>query len=169
MRKEERKTPKGKTAGQALAMPLLDALHLLQTRRRQASPAGSLSRGQFHLLKMLHHLEMEYPEGVRVGVLARRMEQAVPTVSQSLRELEGAGFVRRQLQEQDRRVICVALTPAGKEVLQQHRQRMEQYMAAVATRFGEEKTRQFCDLLQQFSAVLEEMEQKGGEDTQWTS
>jgi DNA-binding MarR family transcriptional regulator len=61
-------------------------------------------------------------EALTVSEVARAARVAVPTATRALRGLETRGFVDRQRNEdEDRRLVTVALTPSGRVVLDEKR------------------------------------------------
>jgi DNA-binding MarR family transcriptional regulator len=61
-------------------------------------------------------------EALTVTEVARAARVAVPTATRALRGLETRGFVDRQRNEdEDRRLVTVALTPSGRSVLDEKR------------------------------------------------
>jgi MarR family transcriptional regulator, organic hydroperoxide resistance regulator len=61
-------------------------------------------------------------EALTVSEVARTARVAVPTATRALRALERRGFVdRTRDDEDDRRLVTVALTPAGRAVLEEKR------------------------------------------------
>jgi DNA-binding MarR family transcriptional regulator len=61
-------------------------------------------------------------EALTVSEVARAARVAVPTATRALRGLETRGFVDRQRNEdEDRRLVTVALTPSGRAVLDEKR------------------------------------------------
>jgi DNA-binding MarR family transcriptional regulator len=61
-------------------------------------------------------------EALTVSEVARAARVAVPTATRSLRALEGRGFVDRTRDDgDDRRLVTVALTRAGRDVLEEKR------------------------------------------------
>ena len=61
-------------------------------------------------------------EALTVSEVARTARVAVPTATRSLRALETRGFVDRQRNDdEDRRLVTVALTPSGRAVLDEKR------------------------------------------------
>jgi len=74
---------------------------------------GPLSLTQALLLSgLLDHDELT------VGALAERAEVSKPTATRMLDGLERDGYITRRACDRDRRAVLIALTPAGREVLQ---------------------------------------------------
>jgi DNA-binding MarR family transcriptional regulator len=82
--------------------------------RGEAGKAGSrpLSLSQFAVLQAV------YEEGeATVGELARAAGVSMPTVTRMLRGLERDGIVERDRTDEDRRVVRVHLTDAGRTLM----------------------------------------------------
>ena len=61
-------------------------------------------------------------EALTVSEVARAARVAVPTATRALRALETRGFVDRERNDdEDRRLVTVALTPSGRAVLEEKR------------------------------------------------
>ena len=58
-----------------------------------------------------------------LGDLARAEQVRPPTVTRIVRELESAGYVRREASKSDRRVVQIRATPKGTRLLKQGRSR----------------------------------------------
>lgn len=65
-----------------------------------------------------------WPHGPsRVSDLAQALQLTPAAITQLVAELEHRGYVRRDRDQQDRRVVVVSLTPEGEEVLARARRR----------------------------------------------
>ena len=60
------------------------------------------------------------------------------------------GYVERNLDSNDRRRMCVTITPSGKEILKRFDVRANRVAEDVSTRMGEKKVQQMFDLLNEF-------------------
>lgn len=90
-----------------------------QAHERQASRAGvTAGRSDLYLL-----MALEDSGGVsRVGDLAVQMMVEPPHVTRQISQLEAQNLVERTLDELDRRVRRIAITPHGRAVLESFRQ-----------------------------------------------
>lgn len=99
--------------------------------RAHRSLAGSLLRevglypGQELLLMLLWEREPRSP-----GEIARELHVEPPTAVKAVARLEEAGLVERARSTDDRRVVLVSLTPAGRAL----RERVEQIWAELERR-----------------------------------
>jgi len=94
----------------------LDALPRIRRACRplfQADPAGG-ARVSSHPARVLAFLDPEDP--AMVGELAEHLGVTASTMSLTLKRLEDAGYVRRDRDPADRRVMNVRLTDAGTRV-----------------------------------------------------
>lgn len=63
-----------------------------------------------------------------LGELAEAERVQPPTITAAVDRLERQGFVRRQRDGRDRRVVGVQVTPAGEELLDEARSRKSAYL-----------------------------------------
>jgi DNA-binding MarR family transcriptional regulator len=100
---------------------------LLDDNDRQFFGEFGLSTRQFWAL---HHLE--HSNGMSMIELSRRLLTDKSNVTAIIDRLEEAGLVKRSPAPQDRRVILLTLTPAGRrrhhEVLAAHQERIRELM-----------------------------------------
>jgi DNA-binding MarR family transcriptional regulator len=91
------------------------AIHLLRGLRRTDTQTG-ISAAQLSVLSVL----MGGPRSV--GELAAAEQVQVPTMSKLLRDMEAARLVRRERDDEDRRVVRVAWTARGASALRHGRE-----------------------------------------------
>jgi DNA-binding MarR family transcriptional regulator len=102
------------------------AIHLLR-RLRRSDPQTGVSAAQLSALSVL----MGGPR--TIGELASAEQVRPPTISRVIRELEALGMVARTADARDGRVVWIASTEAGQEVLSRGRElRVAALTAAVA-------------------------------------
>lgn len=104
------------------------AIHALRHVRRE-DPATGLSAARLSALSVL-----VFGGPRTLGELAAAEQVRPPTMTTIVRALEDGGFVRRQADHADARVVRVFATKKGERVLQQgRRRRVEQLAARLAT------------------------------------
>ena len=81
----------------------------------------------------------------------------MPGVSQMINVLENAGYVERITTKKDRRVVYVNLTEAGRVMLKTAPRPMLNLLTRTTEEMGEEKTRQFIALMDEFSETIERL------------
>ena len=79
---------------------------------RAIRPRG-LTGAQYNVLRILRDAD---PQGLCRNALRERLPTRMPDVTRLLDRLEGAGFVTRQRDPQDRRLVTTCITPAGRRV-----------------------------------------------------
>ncbi|MGQ0845867.1 MAG: MarR family winged helix-turn-helix transcriptional regulator [Sporichthyaceae bacterium] len=89
------------------------AAAMRRARGRGAREAGGLTHSQFRLLVAI----ADSSDG-RLVRLAEEVGAAPPTVTRMLTALERAGLVQRAKSVEDRRGVCVRLTPAGQRAME---------------------------------------------------
>jgi DNA-binding MarR family transcriptional regulator len=77
-------------------------------------------------------------------------------VSQILGSLEKRGYIRRAIDRDNRRKIIITLTKKGKSAVDKGQKHMDDLVASIIERFGEEDVRDFVRLLDRFAEVVDE-------------
>jgi DNA-binding MarR family transcriptional regulator len=131
----------------AIANQLRLSATRLARRLRQESDAG-LTPSQ---LSALAAIDRHGP--LTLGALAEVERVAPPSVTKAVAKLEGEGWVERQVDEADRRVTWVSLTPTGASNLAKIRQRRNVWLAARLAALDEDQRRRLADALD----VLDEL------------
>jgi DNA-binding MarR family transcriptional regulator len=83
-------------------------------------------------------------------------------VSQMLGSLEKRGYIRREIDHDNRRRIIITLTEQGETTVNEAEKKMDVLMSRIITRFGEKDTRNFTRLLERFVEVVDESVKKTG-------
>lgn len=100
----------------ARAVALFEAMDRLYRQWGRFFPPPPLKKSDVGILGVLTHLEAIGAGPVTVGSLAKETHQSPPAISQKLNELHRLGYVTRQTDETDRRVMFIALTDSGRQV-----------------------------------------------------
>jgi len=107
----------------------LSATRLARQLRQEASTG--LSPSQLSALAQIHG-----HGPLTLGALAEHERVAPPSITRVVSKLEGDGLVTRQPSPDDRRVVNVAVTPAGENLLDQTRRRKDAWLAARLSELG---------------------------------
>jgi len=92
---------------------LRTADRLMRTSENALRPAG-LTPTQYNVLRILRGMS---PQGLACQEIARRMITRDADLTRLLDRLETRGFIHRQRQTDDRRVVQITITPAGSALL----------------------------------------------------
>ncbi|MCC7365593.1 MAG: MarR family transcriptional regulator [Dehalococcoidia bacterium] len=115
----------------AKVVAALDRLARGQRSRRQAiAAAHGITPLQAELLSTL---ALGEPPAPAIGLLARELGISQPTVTDSLRALERKGFIAREKQHADARLVSVVLTPDGEQLCGQLAAGDRELIAAAAS------------------------------------
>jgi DNA-binding MarR family transcriptional regulator len=77
-------------------------------------------------------------------------------VSQMLGSLEKRGYIRREIDRDNRRKIIITLTKKGKAAIDTGQKCLDDLMASIIERFGAKDMRDFVQTLNRFSEIVEE-------------
>lgn len=133
---------------------LVMRFELLSRRNRTSFP---LSHSQLSMLSTLSK-----HGSLRMSELARYENVRVPTVSNAVSTLEGLGLVCRVSTDHDRRVVNVALTPAGRHAVKESTQLREAYFAETIAELPEDKRAELHRAIPAVHALLQRIEKQAG-------
>ncbi|WP_243259498.1 MarR family transcriptional regulator [Eubacterium sp. 1001713B170207_170306_E7] len=144
-------------------------LHIMSKQR-----VDGLRQSEFFMLMRIanHCKEQEHEHlksgtallpGVRISTLSKATNSSMPGVSQMINALENAGYVERITTKKDRRVVYVNVTEAGRVLLETAPRPMLTLLTRTTEEMGEEKTRQFIALMDEFSETIERLNAENNE------
>ena len=117
-------------------------------RRRWAkSPVPDLNPSAMFLLWRLKRRVSHDSCGLRVKELAEELHVSPPHVTQTIHELEAKGFVRRDVDGDDRRVVRLSLTVEGEAILLEAKKIMQGHLAGLVRALGAQRSMLLAELL----------------------
>ena len=105
-----------------------------------------LSPTQYHILTLIHERG-----SASLMELAGLLNVAGPTATRSVEALEQRGWVVKDRDPQDRRVIWLRLTASGQEVMQRERESQARYLARILERLTPEEQKLLGHLFQKLA------------------
>lgn len=131
--------------------------------------APGCTKGETVSLLIIHRFQEQHdPNGVKVSELSNLMRVSMPTVTQMINVLEARGLVVRSQDPQDKRVVRIQLSEAGRKATQLAHHVMLDNMEGLISHVGEERIVQLIGLLDEvygyFSARAAENGQPLRED-----
>lgn len=108
------------------------------------APHG-ITQAQFNVLRILRG---RHPEQYTCSQIAERLLDRTPDVTRLLVRLERHGWVDRQRDEQDRRVVRVSITETGLELLQQLDEPVEATTHQIAEHLSDDELETLSSLLE---------------------
>lgn len=131
---------------------LVMRFELLSRRNRTNFP---LSHSQVSILSTL----AKYGS-LRMSELAKYENVRVPTVSNAVSTLEGLGLVCRVSTDHDRRVVNVALTPAGRRAVKESTQQREAYFAETIAELPDDMREELYHAIPAVHELLQRIEKQ---------
>ena len=137
-----------------------EALHMFR-KLNIGSILPHLNKGEFVLMNGIYHVQKKIgsEHGVKMSELAEYTHALPPAVSRSIKALEEKEYVRRFVDQKDRRNTLVEITEAGQEVLQESNDIMNEFIRRVFEKTDkEEMARLVRYIYQQYELAKEELE-----------
>lgn len=124
-----------------------------------------LTRGEFMVLETLKRQQQLRPkaQGVYVSALADEVHVSAPAVSRMLKNLEGKGYVERNVDREDRRNTYIRLTVAGGGAQARAKAHMHRLMSRVLDRMGEDNLRVMLAQCERLIEIIEDETRKNNE------
>jgi DNA-binding MarR family transcriptional regulator len=120
---------------------------------KEVFPQG-LTRGQFHLLKLIAR-----QDGHPVRRMAEFLGVSPPAVTQNVDKLERLGLLTRERDPKDRRGIILTVSPLGSEVVHRYESLKTERLAPVLGQIEPEEIETLARLMQRFSVLLFKQEE----------
>ncbi len=128
---------------------------------RSNSPEGfDLRMNELWALSKIEHSAEDCGGGICNTDIQEELQVTKSAVSQMLDSLVGKGYVERKLDSNDRRRMCVTITPSGKEILKRFNVHANRIAEDVSARMGEQKVQQMFDLLNEFMDIYFEVQKE---------
>ncbi len=118
-----------------------------------------------HFPKRMHHehnenCQFDVHRKIFVSDLQKMHHITKPAISQMLNGLEKKGYVRREMDKDDRRKITVTLTEPGKEILYKTKSYTDRMLDETIERYGEENLKQLISLFNRLIDVNDEIKKE---------
>ncbi|ASJ52721.1 MarR family transcriptional regulator [Brevibacillus formosus] len=111
-----------------------------------AEPVSGLTGPQFYIL---HQLELK--EKCTVGELAESMGVKPSAITAMVDRLDKHGFVARDRDEEDRRVVYISLRDSGKKILQVAKQNRREQLNKMFSHLSEDELQQFVSIFEKLA------------------
>ncbi len=139
-------------AVRAAFVELLGADRRLRGRDRCVKE-GELTHAQ---IRALFRIGAEGGEAT-AGELAKQADLSPASMTAMLDHLEEAGVVTRRRSAQDRRVVVVALTEHGQQLVAEKRAAWDAYMRKMLDEFSEGDLEAACRVMRRLAGMLDEL------------
>lgn len=133
-----------------------DLIHtLIQERQAVTTTLADKELSMAELVAMMGIADnrADAERNVYADDLQSSLHVSKPAISQMLKSLEKAGYIRREINESNRRKLDVTLTDEGRAALTKARARYRRTFAQIIDTFGIEKTKQLIALNREFLSV----------------
>ena len=122
-------------------------LHKVLHKSVYRSLSRELKPSPFMVMMHLRRVSRTKPEGQRVSDIADTVGMTAAAITQILNGLEKDGYIRRETDPGDRRVVLVHLTEAGETLMEPAFRNFSEMFEGLVNHLGEENARVLADLL----------------------
>jgi len=135
----------------AVFQELVRRIHLYL---RQSKIDG-ITPGQFMVLKQINEGD---GSRVTVSTVAEKLGVSLSAITSQVDRLHEAGYVRRSRDDKDRRMVRLAVTPRGEEMMQKFMDNKVRLMEHFLSKLPEEDLDKLIEIYEKLLAVIKEEE-----------
>lgn len=139
---------------------MMSSMGRLRARKPMLVSNEKIPDHEFFLLMAIDHLQRKHPEEVKISDISDHMRISVPGVSQGLRSLENRNLILRNPALHDRRIVYIALSEKGKNLLAEIYRNSNVRIEHILTEFGDERTEQLLHLIDDLCDILDRMDKR---------
>lgn len=103
---------------------------------------------------MLHIIDKFGSKSVSTAIISERLNISKPAVSQMMKILEDKKYIKREINNNDRRLINVSLTKMGSKILEEKKCKMSDKFSAVLDRMGKEDSEELIRLMEKYITIM---------------
>jgi MarR family transcriptional regulator, organic hydroperoxide resistance regulator len=111
-----------------------------------------LSQGERRILGYLTF----WKDSVASGELSERLFLSTPRVASALKSLSKKGFLERNRDENDKRIVIVTITEAGKTFVMEEHEEAISMLEKTLQKLGEKDAREFVRILNRITEIAAE-------------
>ncbi len=132
----------------SLPIALLRARERIMVPIREMLQQSGISEQQWRILRVV-----DEAGDIEQTAIAQAACLQLPSLTRILRSMENDGLVGRKTDEADRRRTLVSITPAGRALIAQHRDRNAEIFSTIEAEFVREKLDLLLDLLDELQKI----------------
>ncbi|GIQ69799.1 MarR family transcriptional regulator [Xylanibacillus composti] len=138
-----------------IAKQLMEAFFYARRREhRMYSREGKRKPGEIMVLYAIRSRTEKGEPGIMVSEISEKLDVTSPTVTQHINSLEAQGYVERQADAADRRIVRIRLTEEGEKYIQAVNDARLRMFLELVEHLGEEQSVQFAESLQKASDYM---------------
>ncbi|MDD2371545.1 MAG: MarR family transcriptional regulator [Firmicutes bacterium] len=143
-----------------LAIKLMDTIRKFKKGSFHKNINNDLAPGQIGMLHLIYHQGHNESKGISVSQISELSKHTASGVTQAINFLEKKKLVTRSIDNDDRRIIRVKITPLGLKLVEEHHQCLIKNSNEFIEQLGQEKISTFIDTLEEMIALVERMNKK---------
>ncbi|MBK5200609.1 MAG: winged helix-turn-helix transcriptional regulator [Spirochaetaceae bacterium] len=96
-------------------------------------------------------------DNVKISDLKGYLSISKGAISQNLSSLEKKAYIKRSINENNRRNIIVTLTPEGRKIMKEHYSQFTDKLTKIVSRLGEDNVKQMIKLVDKMTEISNEI------------
>lgn len=153
----------------SLTKQLFESLMIFTRNIKESRNYSYISSLSFTEVKVFFAMAKIYEQNsekncVQMSEISDLLGISKPALSQIVNKLEDKDLVERVFLKDDRRATYLKVTGNGVVIFKKHQQQVMDSMSQIVERMGEDDTKQFVSLLNEFNSLVGDYNRKGREN-----
>lgn len=139
-----------------LAVKLLTTFKKMRKMNVHRIKDCTLTSSQMYMLHHIYHKNKHLEKPTTVSQISKESNQTLSATTQIINSLDKEGYIKREIDKDDRRIIRITLTDKGKQHMKDQHDKMLEYVQGIVEKIGQEQTIQFIDIIEKI--ISEDLE-----------
>ncbi len=135
---------------------LLEAFDRIKKVNWHQSPVEGVTFSELQVMFCVKRETEKDALGVKISEISNSLKVAPPTITQSVNSLESGGYVRRNLDKEDRRAVRITLTEKGEETIAKAKASFYEFFEGLVNYLGDEKSNELAEILNKAFSYFKE-------------
>lgn len=111
---------------------------------------NGVSMAQLTLMKTIRHNTLDSDRNTSISDIQKHLFTSTAAISKMLGILEKKGYINRDINKQNRRLLIITLTPKGREILEYLEKEIDKNLTEIITRLGKSEVEQLVKSINLF-------------------
>lgn len=136
-----------------LAIKLMETLRKLRHVKVHNEDECKLTSGQMFMLHLIYSKNKSLEKPLTVSQISSVTTNSLSATTQIVSYLDKIGYTKREIDNDDRRIIRVTLTKKGEEYLIKHRNSILDYVKKIIETIGRDETIVFIGIMEKIISI----------------
>lgn len=143
-----------------LALKLMSTIKKLKKLNMNKLHNCNITSSQMSMLHQIYYKNLSLEKPITVSQISKDSHQTLSATTQIINSLDKEGYIKREIDKDDRRIIRITLTKKGTDYIKEHHDKLLIYTQNIITKIGQEQTYKFIEIIEQIISTNMEGDSK---------